>query len=368
VRCFVLWVAVAFGGCAIEMPPPRSASRDQLADAYRLGVQYLVAAQTPDGDFTYAYDWVADRVVPGNNLVRQAGAAWVLALAYERDPSLQSAVERSLAYFDRDHGSTPDGGRYVRAPGHVSDGIGAIALVALAELAYVRAGHGDIAEHTARLDGYLRFILAARRDDGMLFGMYDTDNGEHTGDPSPYGDGEALLALAMAARYLDRADLRTTIGDFARAAVAGHAGETKAFYQWSTMALYELIGTGWPEFQPYAQTIFAMTDWELGPHHLVNRKSNVAYALEGLIPAAELARTLGDTDRATRYASAVKQLVAKLLTLQIGGSTANAFIRAHDPERRAIGGVQSERSDPVLRIDVTQHQTHAVMQAMAMSP
>ena len=368
-RAFVLALAVVLGGCAIDMPAPRSASRDQLADAYRLGVQYLVAAQTPAGDFTYAYDWVANRVVPGNNLVRQAGAAWVLALAYERDPdpALQAAVERSLAYFDRGHGTTADGARYVRAPGHVSDGIGAIALVALAELAYIRAGRGDLAEHTARLDGYLRFLLAARRDDGMLYGTYATDDGAHAGEPSPYGDGEALLALAMTARYLDRTDLRAPIADLARAAVAGHAGETKAFYQWSTMALYELIGTGWPEFQPYAQTIFDMTDWELGPHRLLHRKSNVAYALEGLIPAAELARTLGDRDRATGYARAAHQLLAKLLTLQIGGVTANAFIRAHDPDRRAIGGVQSERSDPVLRIDVTQHQTHAVMQALAMS-
>ena len=366
----VVAVTVLLGGCAIEMPAPRSASHDQLADAYRLGVQYLLAAQTPAGDFTYAYDWVADRVVPGNNLVRQAGAAWVLALAYQRDPSpdLQAAVERSLGYFDRGHGTTPDGARYVRIPGHVSDGIGAIALVSLAELAYIRTGRGDVAEHTARLDGYLRFILAARRDDGMLFGTYATDDGAHAGDPSPYGDGEALLALAMTARYLDREDLRTTIADFARAAVTGHADETKAFYQWSTMALYELIGTGWPEFQPYAKAIFDMTDWELGAHHLVRRKSNVAYALEGLIPAAELARSLGDTDRADRYARAVQQLLGKLLALQIGSATANGFIRAHDPERRAIGGVQSERSDPVLRIDVTQHQTHAVMQAMAMSP
>ncbi|HET9992050.1 MAG TPA: hypothetical protein VFQ65_26150 [Kofleriaceae bacterium] len=368
-RALRIVLCVVLAGCAMPepalVPAPRTVSSDQLADAVRLGVGYLVAAQTPDGDFTYAYDWVANRVVPGNNLVRQAGAAWVLALAYEHDASLAPAVERSLAYFDRDHGTTPDGGRYVRIPGHLSDGIGAIALVALAELAYVRAGRGDVAEHAARLDGYIRFLLAARRDDGLLAGMYTTDDGAHVGDPSPYGDGEALLALAMMARYRDRADLRAPLAELARAAVAGHASETKAFYQWGTMAFVELIATGWPEFRPYAQTILEMTDWELDVHHLLRRKRNVAYALEGLIPAAELALSLGDTARARKFSRAANRLLATLLPLQIGGARATAFIRAHSPDRRAIGGVQSAADDPVLRIDVTQHQTHAIMQALA---
>lgn len=251
--------------------------------------------------------------------------------------------------------------------GHVSDGIGAIALVALAELAYLRAGRGDLAEHAARLDGYIAFLLGARRSDGLLAGKYATVDGAHTGDPSPYGDGEALLALAMTARYRGRADLRAPLAELARAAVVGHAAETKSFYQWGTMAFVELIGSGWPEFRPYAQTVFAMTDWELDVHRLVHRKSNVGYALEGLIPAAELARTLGDTVRAGKYARAVERLLAKLLRLQIGGATANAFIRGHAPEHRAIGGIQSAADDPVLRIDVTQHQTHAVLQALAAS-
>jgi UDP-N-acetylmuramoyl-tripeptide--D-alanyl-D-alanine ligase len=149
--------------------------------------------------------------------------------------------------------------------------------------------------------------------------------------------------------------------------VIGHASETKSFYQWGTMAIVELIGSGWPEFRPYAQTVFDMTDWELDVHRLVHRKSNVGYALEGLIPAAELARTLGDTARARWYARAIDRLLEKLLPLQIGGATANAFIGGHTPEHRAIGGIQSSADDPVLRIDVTQHQTHAVLQALAVS-
>ena len=366
-------IGLLLGSCARPTPaPPRKPevaavprSREQLAEAYKLGVSYLVAAQLPAGNFTYAYDWVANDIGQGDNLVRQAGAAWMLAVAYERDPALQPAVERSLGFFDRDHGTTADGGRFVRIPGHVSDGIGAIALVALAELAYLRAGRGDLAEHAARLDGYVAFLLAARRPDGMLAGKYASSDGAHIGEPSPYGDGEALLALAMTARYRGRADLRAPLADLAHAAVNGHAGEIKSFYQWGTMALVELIGSDWPEFQPYAQTIFEMTDWELDVHRLLHRKSNVGYALEGLIPAAELARTLGDTVRARRYAHAVDRLLGKLLPLQIGGASANAFIRAHTPEQRANGGIQSAAEDPVLRIDVTQHQTHAVLQALA---
>ncbi|MEO6772660.1 MAG: hypothetical protein ABI467_06510 [Kofleriaceae bacterium] len=359
------WLLVLLLGCSLHAPRP--ATRDALHDAFRLGVEYLGAAQTPAGDFTYAYDWVAREVVEGNNLVRQAGAAWVLALAYDRDPALAGAVERSLAYFDRGHGTAPGGGRYVRVPGHASDGIGAVALVALAELAYLRAGRGELAEHRARLDGYLAFLLSARRTDGLLSGHYATDDGAHTGDPSPYGDGEALLALATAARELGRDDLRAPLAELARAAAHAHglgSDELKSFYQWGTMADVELLATGWPEFGSYAKTVLAMADWELDVHHVVHREHNVAYALEGLIPASVLARALGETARADRYASAVRTVLGELLTWQVGAVGANEFIRAHEPERRAIGGVQNANNDPVLRIDVTQHQTHAVMQAI----
>jgi hypothetical protein len=365
----VRWLVVLLLGCVVHAPRP--ATRDDLRDALRLGVDYLRAAQTPAGDFTYAYDWIARDTVAGNNLVRQAGAAWVLALAYERDRALAGAVERSLAFFDRGHGTTAGGGRYVRIPGHAGDGIGAVALVALAELAYLRAGRGDLVEHRARLAGYLAFLLAARRDDGLLAGDYASDDGAHSGDPSPYGDGEALLALATAAHQLGGDELRAPLADLARATAHAHgvgSAELKSFYQWGTMAYSELLAIGWPEFRPYAQTVLAMTDWELDVHHLVHRvvhrKRNAAYALEGVIPAYVLARELGDTPRADRYASAVRTILGELVTWQIGAADANAFIRAHEPERRAIGGVQSAHNDPVLRIDVTQHQTHAVMQAI----
>ena len=75
-------------------------------------------------------------------------------------------------------------------------------------------------------------------------------------------------------------------------------------------------------------------------------------------PAASSSSSLGQVGRS------IQQLLAKLLTLQIGSASANTFIRAHEPDRRALGGVQSAIDDPVLRIDVTQHQTHAIMQAL----
>ena len=56
---------------------------------------------------------------------------------------------------------------------------------------------------TKMRDGYLRFLVAARLDTGGFHANYDA-RGEVSGHPSPYYDGEALLALVKAARYLGR--------------------------------------------------------------------------------------------------------------------------------------------------------------------
>ena len=45
-----------------------------------------------------------------------------------------------------------------------------------------------------------------------------------------------------------------------------------------------------------------------------------------------------------------------------GGPLASSYTRTVSPdERLAVGGVQNEAREPALRIDVTQHQMHALI-------
>ena len=351
-------------GVAFSSPEPARLvlSQRELIDSLHRGVAFLARAQTPAGDLAYEYDLSRHRIVPGNNLVRQAGAAWVLALAYAREPAaLVDIVERDLSYFDRSHGTTADGARFVRGLGDKSEGLGAVALVALAEIAYLsRAeveGRADVADHRARLNGYIAFLLASRRPDGLLFGKYSTDDGSHFGDPSPYGDGEALLAIATMARRRGRVELRAQLGELAAATRAAHVerrADLKSFYQWGTMAFAELYATGWGEFRSFGTTIVEMASWELDVHDVLHHHHNEAYALEGLIPAVAMARQLGDNAHARQFESAARTLLRELMSWQV--------VDGLDPH--AIGGVRNAKDDPVLRVDVTQHQMHAVMMAL----
>jgi hypothetical protein len=99
---------------------------------------------------------------------------------------------------------------------------------------------------------------------------------------------------------------------------------------------------------------------------VLKRPLNTAYAQEGLVSAWEVARRIGDTQAQAKFGAAVDQGLYKLTSWQVGGPLVqeNSFLRHHpDYFPRAAGGVMNSKSDPVLRVDVTQHQMHAVILA-----
>jgi hypothetical protein len=148
---------------------------------------------------------------------------------------------------------------------------------------------------------------------------------------SLYFDGEALLALAKAARYLGRDDLRPVL---------------------AASAL---------ELASLAPTVVELGDWVLDVHHVVDRERNTGYAVEGLVHAYVAATKLGDGEHAAKFRDAIEDILAHIMTWQIGAPHANACIR----DVAAVGGVQNAESDPVLRIDVALHQLHAIMLTLA---
>jgi hypothetical protein len=329
-------------------------TRDELQQGLRLANRYLAGQQMPSGNFVYTYDWIARRSLPEQNPVRQACGAWGAALAYQFEPNAESrrVTEAALAFFE--------------AHDDPRNFLGVTALVALAEIEYARASEPAVrAAHKPALDHLVQTLLDARRPDGLF-----SPRGNLT-EPSPYFDGEALLALAKAARYLGRDDLRPVLAASAFAMREQHvvaalrknrdSDETKGFYQWGSMAFFELSQSGWPELASLAPTVVELGDWVLDVHHVVDRPRNTGYAVEGLVHAYLAATKLGDGEHAAKFRSAIEDILAHIMTWQIGAPHATAFIRDHEPDQAALGGVQNEESDPVLRIDVALHQLHAIM-------
>lgn len=100
-------------------------------------------------------------------------------------------------------------------------------------------------------------------------------------------------------------------------------------------------------------------------HRTLARRRNTAYAYEGIISAVRASRLLGDKAAEAKFLSVIEEGLSKLCSWQLGSPIANRFLRRQkDIPEIAIGGVMNAKSDPVLRIDVTQHQMHAVVLAL----
>jgi hypothetical protein len=359
-------------------------TRAILDRSLALGTRYLLVHQRPEGNFDYEYDWREKEYSEEDNEVRQAGAVWGLALLYQDHPTpeLGAAVEKGLAFFDDHAVETPSGARCPGYGGKRELGIGTVALIALSYVDYLNTPGGSIpaerrALHERRLAAYLKELEVSRNPAGLWFGGYDPATCVARGEASPYSDGEALLALTKAARYaghselvplvLRSADTGQRLNVEQALAADADSDTTKAYYQWFTMALYELATSGWPDTARYGDWILALADWQIDVHKTLTRQRNTAYAYEGLIPAYDWAQRRHDAARAAKYGCVIDLGLERLISWQVGGPLATRFTGAVDPQdREAVGGVQNEKDEAPLRVDVTQHQMHATIDARRM--
>ncbi|HXK16787.1 MAG TPA: hypothetical protein VNG33_03200 [Polyangiaceae bacterium] len=353
-------------------------NRDVLTRSIKLGTGFLLAHQKPAGNFDYEYDWRNHSLSDDDQETRQAGALWGLTLLYqdEQRPDLAAAIERGLGYFN-EHSLLVKGARCTVYPGSDVGHSGTVALVALAHIEYLRAARELPSSERELLDQrlgeYLQLLKQSIFPNGLFYADYELTKCKPQGDSSPYYDGEALLALVKAAKYLGRTELLPTI---MRSAAAGKAlnidqarvdepdsDVTKGYYQWSSMAFYELATSDFPGTKIYGDALLELADWIIDTHRILTRNRNTGYAYEGIIHAYALAKQRGDA-RTAKYGCVIDLGLEHLLSWQVGSPIANRYTAAASlADSKALGGVQNEPFDAALRIDVTQHQMHATQLA-----
>ena len=371
-----------------KTPPaiaPVLIDRAILDRSLELGTQFMLNHQKPEGNFTYTFDWVKKTYGPGDNSVRQAGAMWGLAVIYNdsRNPEVAAAVEKAMDFFAQNSKLTPNGQHYVTYPGENVGRTGTVALCALSYIEYLRAAKSHISEEKFQryrqvLKEYLEFIIRARIQTGPTAGLwhkrYRIVSGLPYGKSSPYFDGESLLALTKAAKYMGREDLRPIIMACADAGYFHNIQKalqedqdsaiTKGYYQWGSMIFYEIATSDWSNTQKYGDYVIDLANWMIDVHKTLSKPRNTAYAYEGIIHAYQLAVRRNDKKHIGKFARAIETGLTKLTTWQVGGPLMNEFIRSHPTDNPlAIGGVQNHFRESLLRIDVTQHQMHAVILA-----
>lgn len=80
-----------------------------------------------------------------------------------------------------------------------------MALMALALIDFLRSEDSfeEYPEYEAALVKYLDFLMSLRLSNGQFYKSYEYESGTGGGNPSPYFDGEILLALVKARNHLD---------------------------------------------------------------------------------------------------------------------------------------------------------------------
>ena len=353
-------------------------TREALDRSLVLGRQYLLSSQRPEGNFVYEYDFVQRRHIRDDNDVRQAGALWGLALLHHDNPSEDTAqaIVKGLEFFKERSQLTPGGRRYIVYPGSAIGNTGTVALVALTLVDFLRADWAvpSAEDYKADLAEYIGFVVSLRMADGHFHRQYQLTDGQGMGGASPYSDGEALLLMVKAAKYSGHTGLKRLTLQSAEQMYRNNiqgalernpdSDTTKGFYQWGSMAYYELYTSGWPGVDEFAGRVIYMAYWMIDVHKMLSRRRSTGYAHEGLAVAWELARRTGREEAAEKIGRAIDAGLAKLIAWQVGGPMPNKYLKKHGTtDALAVGGVMNAADDPVLRIDVTQHQMHATILA-----
>lgn len=361
--------------CEKRPEPPDAASLDA---AIALAGDFLIRHQTERGDFTYEYDFVTDETTLEGSQVRQAGALWGVALLHRHAPSeaTRAAMEKGLAFWEDSSVVDAKNRRIPRYPGAARGDVGTVALLALSGIDFLRAEFP--LEERERWERFtlevLAFLMHLRRDDGHWHQSYRLVDGAGYGDPSPYYDGESLLALAKAVRFQGLDSLQPFVMASAERMYAAHVVEarkaepdspiTKGFYQWGSMAFREMHDAGWDGEDVWARRTIELANWMIDTHRTLERRKNTAYAQEGIVSAYALATAIGEDAAARKLRQVIERGLGKLMTWQVGSPRQNDYAEAKagdDPLAR--GGVMNAKDEPVLRIDVTQHQLHAMLLA-----
>lgn len=212
--CLILLVfAVAvFTGCAEEAKAPVVPS-SQLQSAVDEGVDYMVRATKPSGEFIYLDNLDSTRrYKPVYNVLRHGGSLYALAdsYSYRRDPDVKAAVVRAAKWLQTKYIKPVKGVDDVLAVwalpsdrggnGPLEIKLGGIGLGLVGLLETEKVAPGTTSLEVLRQLG--NGVIWMQKPDGSFYSKYDPAKGGMLKDwISLYYPGEAALGLAMLAEY-----------------------------------------------------------------------------------------------------------------------------------------------------------------------
>ncbi len=348
-----------------------------LTHSLEKGTEFLLNNQRETGNFNYEYNFVSNRQSHDDNQVRKAGALWGLSLlhAFDQDTQTENAILKGIGFFMSNSIYQPAGQLSVvyKQDKMCSAGTTALFALSITELMNTNEKYTHDTLLMKALKGSISTLLSMRMDDGRFAAYYAADGLTPVSSPNPYADGEALLALVKSFDLVGNDSIRDIILESAENMYRVYVVEaqkkekdndlSKGFYQWGTMAFFQIYSKGWDN--KYADRIVQMAYWMIDIHKVRLRTKNTAYAMEGLVHAWQVARLTHNREAQKKIGKVVDRVLFKLITWQVNGPRENWYLHLHPTKNKyATGGIMNYCCDQNLRIDVVQHQMHATLLAL----
>lgn len=336
-------------------------SQAEIERRAEAAARYLVATETAEGRFFYEFDFLRSHFTQDDNIVRQAGAGFILNQFYflSGKPGFAEPSARSIAYYETksiavgagllpSEDGTPAGGR-----------AGAAALALLAELFHSRAIGSDFRPDLR--EAWFRGLAAQQLPDGGIAQV----PGETTADS--YATGETWLALA---HYVDLVPAAAGVGDMLQRLEAGVmasslAAPDRMFAHWGMMAAAQrLATTGDDRYRDYLKLYAANYVETLMP--ATGSATNTCAPLEGVIAAAAALGQHGVPDLAATLRTRIETDLPHNLKLQLAGDSTRLEFGPgqyyEDPKLKTLVGAFRNGAYVLRsRVDSTQHCLSALL-------
>jgi len=358
---------------------PAAVDADGIRDLADRMILWMHKQVDDGGRIIYKYWPSTGSESSGDNSIRQAMATVCLNRIALRSGNAadRDIADRNLGHLLRKYYRRKD------ALGFIAEGekakLGAAALAALAI-----QENPNRANYQEPLDSLARTVDFLWQETGEFITFLRP---EGRNDNQNFYPGEALLFWAI--RLAETAgDPSRFLQSFAYYRDSHRANRNPAFVPWHTQAYYTALPVvGTEAAAALKDFIFEMNDWllemqqwegnlhpdllgrfynprhpEYGPPHA----SSTGVYLEGLIDAFDLARQVGDSDRAARYRLAILRGLRSLMQLQFRDETDMYYVSKRE---RVLGGIRTEVYDNTIRVDNVQHGLMGILKILSrMSP
>lgn len=351
-------------------------SDDEMRAVIDEGIAWLLAAQEQSGHFAYEYEPYEGSYLSGDNIVRQAGALFVLGEVHRREsnPSdaLAEGIERAVTFFKAQTINVDEDGEHfaciATSPRASSCKLGATALALAGILGYVKDDARAAKKYESIINDYTAFILASQKPEGGFRDVYRSEDG-FTNTESPYSNGEAILALARAYQHEPNGEVKKAIDRaFSYLATTEH---TNPLYLWIMAALKDMQVL-WPN-DAYITYARDFTNWRLATGQYNRSERNYCAFAEGITSAYSVLEHAPLPGELVRLRSVIDPWNAYHRTLQIGadeqyrvlvGADGTPSIERIIESEKARGGFLTAHNMPTQRIDFTQHCVSAYVQTL----